>query len=253
MIISVIVMIIGFIALLICKKPETTNKPKPSSKKLSHETIVNGVSIDLSQEEVNKINEQKDRENLIRAAESLKEIIRDDMENTSDTIRKKILYNLCRRIIETKDDLQEVDFIYNNGKLRSNEEVEYYKKWKANEENRNNFNDERHTRNVLCFILPFFITFILICACLGDFALGAPIALVIALFTAMIGSIIGNSINISKAKEYCIDDDDPRLQSEKIKLDIGITSTILTGYSIGRHTKQSGKDLLNVDSWKEMK
>jgi len=253
MIISVIVIIIGFIALLLCKKPGDTNKPKVPSKEPSHETIVNGVSINLSQEEVNKINEQKEHENLIHAAESLKEIIRDDMESTSDIVRKKVLDNLCRRIIETKDDLQEVDFIYNDGELRSNEEVEHYKKWKANEKNRNNFNDERHTRDMLWFILPFFITFILVCVCLGDFTLGAPIALVIALFASMIGSIIGNCINISKAKEYCMDDDDPRLQSEKIKRDVGITSTILTGYSAGKHVKQSGKDLLNVDSWKEMK
>ena len=253
MIVFAIIFAICFFALLFCKKPESTQKIKPPSGEMSEEAIVNGVNIGISQEEVNKINQQKEREEFINAAESLKLIIRDDMESTSNVIRKRVLESLCNRIIETYDDLQEVDFIYNDGKLRTNEEVEYYKKWKSTEKKRENFDDERHTRNVIWFMVPLFTVFILVCVGLGDFAIGAPIALVLGLFAAMIGSIISNSINISKAKEYCIDEDDPRLQSEKTKRNIAVTSTIISGYSIGKHTKQSTKNLLNVESWKEMK
>lgn len=117
------------------------------------------------------------------------------------------------------------------------------------------FDKERHCRNTVYFLLPFFTVFGLSVKYLWDewSIIGPMLSLLLALFASMFGMLLSNSINIAMAKKYDLPDDDRRVQEEINKRKAGLFAMLFSIFYIGNKTKNAIKDISNVDSWKEMK
>lgn len=183
----------------------------------------------------------------------LLETIENDRKSTSDVKRQGFLYELSQRKINTVEDLVELDYLYNNGKLRSYEEVSFRNSYLSTEDNRNNYDQIRHKRNIKYFLIPFFVSSTISIIVLHKFPLWPLLSPTIGLIAAFIGCIKGYDKNIKKAHEYYIPDNDPRVEDEKLKKKIAIAAGITSGITITKHAKKSVKSITNVDSWKEMK
>ena len=170
------------------------------------------------------------------------------MYGTNDLVRKKVLEEMMKINIESRSDYERVEYLYNDGNLRSNEEVELFNKIEATKAERENYDKERHKTNVFAFLIPFVIGTMLGVAIMDDWFFGLPVGLVIGGFAGLIGMAIGHSINIKKAQEYCIPDNDPRVIDEKQKQTVTVVSTGLAGASVIHNTKKAVKDVTNVDS-----
>ena len=191
-----------------------------------------------------------------KAKKELLETIKEDLDNSENILRKKVLESLLRRPILDEDDLVKLDFLYNDGNLRNDEEASYMERYFNTKRKRENFNEERHKVNTIAFIVPFTTVTIIMCIVISKsffFPLYLIIALVPGLVAGLIGSIIGYSTNIRNAKEYCISDDDPRLKEEILKRKAAIAAGITSSIIIGHHAKKDLKELTNVESWSEMK
>lgn len=183
----------------------------------------------------------------------LLEAIENDRKNTSDIKKQGFLFELSQHPINSIKDLQEVDYLYNDGKLRSYEEVSFRNSYIAVQNKRDNYDEIRHKRNTKYFLIPFFVTFTITLIIIRDIIFGPLLALLFGFIAAYIGGIKGYNKNIQKAEEYYIPKDDPRVQDEILKKKVAIASGIAAGVSIGRHAKKVHKDFINVDGWKEMK
>ena len=216
----------------------------------------NGVKISLSKEDINKINVQaakEDAEYFYNRRSCLLAKIKADKDKTDDIIRQKVLSELLKTRIINLQELEKVDFIYNNGKLRSDEEVARYEQYFAFEKERENFDTERHIVNFIAFTLPFTITLIATTFSVTDRTIGVCLGVILGGFIGLIGMLIGYRINIDNAKTYGIPDNDPRVQEEKLKFKIGVASSVAAGASVFHKTKRAASDLGNVDKWSEMK
>ena len=228
-------LIIGFLVLLIiivivCTRKRIEQEPKTNQRtnlQQTHEMKVSGVVIKLSDSEISKIDtmrKEKDKQKFNNEKELLLSKIRNDKNTTHDLVKEKVLDELLKQNIDTDEDLERLEFIYNNGRLRTNEEVEQYDKCIFTKEKRANYNDERQGTTFLAGFVTFIITFFIVYAASGLSAGGAFLGFLIGGFASAIGIIIGHSSNIRKAKEYCIPDDDPRVQDEKTKRNIAVAS-----------------------------
>lgn len=117
------------------------------------------------------------------------------------------------------------------------------------------FEEECHETNVVAFWFPFLISLFITGAWFSMEAsiLGLPLALFVSLFVGMIGMSVGHSVNIERAKDQGISDDDPTVQHEKLEKAMGTVLTTLTLADLLGKTKSSAKDVANVDGWKKMK
>ena len=117
------------------------------------------------------------------------------------------------------------------------------------------FDEECHETNVIAFWFPFLITFF-ITAIWFNIQLpliGTLFALFVALLVGSIGMSIGHSVNLDKAKERGISDNDPRVQYEKNEKNIGTIYGMLTLADLMKHTKSAVDDVTNVEGWRKMK
>lgn len=187
-----------------------------------------------------------------KASEDL--LIRIKHDSVLQSLHSEVSDYLTSKEIHNKDDYDEVVFIYNEGVLKTKEEVDEYKYLK----NLSKFDNSRHIVNFCFFFFPFAIVFCLIFFGVKDFIdlwfLGIPLSLIPAGFISIITMIIGYNINISNAKYiYNLDDDEPSVQKEVMKKKMGILSAIVSGAVITHNTKKGLKEISDVDSWKEMK
>lgn len=258
---SLITFFVFVVVIIICMIVHKNYKP-PTGKhyKLNPDSSLdiktNGVNINLNKEELDKIEHQLVLEDLERykiQREALMTKMKKDRETTDDLIRQKVLDKLLSIRIANQVDLNRVKFLYNDGKLRSNEEVESYDKQFIYEKERMNFDQERHKVNFAAFVIPFLSVGLITMIACDDILFGMPLGLLFGLIGGFFGTLIGYKINIDKAKEYGIPDDNPSVQNEKLKHKIGVASGITAGISIYHNTKNTIKDIKNVDSWKEMK
>lgn len=259
---SLITFIIFVVVIIICiivnntyTPPKCGNYCKVNTDS-SLDVKTNGVDINLTKEDLAEIEHQLILEDIERhnvEQEALITKMKKDRETTSDLIRQKVLDKLLSMRTINQTELDRVKFLYNNGKLRSNEEVEDYDRKITYEKERENYNKERHSVNFAAFMIPFLAVGLITMIACNDILFGLPLGLLFGLMAGFFGMLIGYSININKAKEYGIPDDDPRVQDEKLKRKIGIASGVAAGISIYHNTKNTVKDIKNVDSWKEMK
>lgn len=121
-----------------------------------------------------------------------------------------------------------------------------YKKTKEEE-----FEISRHIINTLSFWIPSLTIYFMLHFFIKG--IGWFIPLFPSAFIGMVGLVIGNNINIYNADALEISDDSPLVEDEKLKRKIGVVSIFTSGFSIFRHMRQNIKNVMNVDSWKEMK
>lgn len=246
-----IVILIIIIGNKILPEPE-----KEILKKYQNDIKVNGINIHLSDEEIEEIERKKEEERkqkFISAKENLTNNILSDLKNTEDLIRKKVLEALLKRKVENIDDYVKLDYLYNDGKLRSNEEVDYMERYFKYQKERENYSEECKKVNLFAYLLPFVFVFIITCVAVNDIVMGPVVGLLFGLIAALIGTSVGHSINIDNAEEYGINKNDPRVVKEINKRRAAIAAIIGVTITTAHHTKNAVKDVINVDSWKEMK
>ena len=233
--------------------------------------IENGVEITLSEKEYRQyVKEHKER--LAEAQRIMRELDLKELTDANTTLNLKITRSLIeeksvikqkvlRTMIKdftTKEDLEYRTWLYNDGKLRNNWEVEEYQIKHKQEAYRNstNFDTSSKMTNIICFIIPFTICIAAVMSKPDAKALWfiyLPIAVLVACFFTFISIMLGYSLNINRGKRKGLTENDTRLQNEKAKRNIGAVSGIAAGVSTYHHAKRSMKEFLNVDSWKELK
>ena len=250
--IVIIFLVIGIIILFFIsnssKPPEQIryyNKDNNSNFRKIH-----GVNIYVSDEEL------KEQQKLVNnefnnRKENLRNRIKNDMNSTDDYIRKKVLEQMLNIPIFVESDYERVSFMYNNGLLRSNDEVHNFDLKKTYHTRQAQYNRSRHKTNAIAFWVPFWIAFLLFAALFGDIFF-LPVALLFALIAGYIGMMIGYSINIDEAKTYELPPNDPAVVDEKRKLTTSAIGGAIAAGSIIHNTKKAVKDVTNVDSWKEL-
>ena len=210
---------------------------------------VNGVNITLTDEE---IQDQKllINEDFNNRRENLRNKILNDRNSTDDYVRKKVLTELLNIPIITEADYKRVDFMYNNGRLRTNEEVHNYDLIHTYQTRKQEYDKSRHKTNALAFWLPFLPTLIIFCLIFNDIMF-FPVALLFALIAGYIGMMIGYKTNVDNAKNFELPADDPSVIDEKRKFTSSVVGGAVAAGSIIHNTKKAVKDVANVDSWKE--
>lgn len=254
--ISVIIFILVIVIGVIVTVKISPEPKKQTSEKNQNDIRINGVVINLSDEEKRKAErqkQQKEQQQFNQVKEYLFSVIYEDWDKTEDIIRKKVLENLLERKIETIDDLAKLDFLYNDGKLRTNEEADYIERFFKYQKERENFDQHCHKVNVYSFLIPFFCVFIITCLFAQDIIFGPLLGLTFGLFASLIGAYIGHDSNIQDAEEYCVPNDNPRLRNEILNKKAAIMAIISSSVVTGHHIKKAIKDIANVDGWKEMK
>lgn len=232
---------------------------KSSDKKVNENPNVikvNGVEIKLTDEEKEKIKQKELKvihKKFIDDKTELLSMIKNNIKETDDIVRKKVLQELLKHPICNQADLDRLTYIYNSGDLRSNEEVLEYDKFVATEDKRKNYDAERHTVNIVCAVLPTIFGLVLGFVVCKMPIMNILISIILGSLFGFIGVMVGYKINIKHAEDYCISKDDPRLLDEKRKRAVGIAAGAISGVAISKHAKQAAKDFLNVDSWKELK
>lgn len=201
---------------------------------------------------------KKGRREFDRKKERLFKSLKSEASKCSGSDRA-FIESLVKTEIRNDRDIERLEakyraFVLHHGNMPM---VEQEMKMYDSINDRNDYESSRHVVNFLHFLVPFVAVFCLIFFPLqkesGVWFLTAPVALIGGGFAALIGMIIGYSVNIARAGEYGLADDDPMVMDERRKRTAGIIATIVSGGSIFRHTKKTVKDIENVDGWKEMK
>lgn len=236
--------------------------PDPASEEIKkppedrNNIKINGVNIHLSDEEKQEIERQKEeqeRQQFVSAKDYLISVIYEDFEKTEDIIRKKVIEKLFDIKIETIDDLAKLDLLYNDGKLRSNEEADCIERFFRYQKEREQYDEKRHKVNAYSFLIPFISVFVITCLLVRDIFAGPLLGLTFGLIASLIGMFIGHDSNIKDAEEYGIPKDDPRVIDEILKRRASIAALVGTAVIAGHHSKKAVKDFVNVDGWEEMK
>ena len=225
------------------------NRSPPEDKNNSFK--VNGVDITLTDEEL-KEQQKLVNDEFNNRKENLRNKIRNDMNSTDDYVRKKVLEQILNIPIFVESDYERVSFMYNNGQLRSNDEVHNFDLKKTYHTRQAQYNRSRHKTNAIAFWAPFWGVFLISAAAFGD-VIFLPVALLFALIAGYIGMMIGYKINVDKATIYELPKDDPAVVDEKRKLTTSVVAGAVSAGSIVHNTKKAVKDVTNVDSWKELK
>lgn len=231
----------------------------------------NGINITLTSEEYKKYLEDKKRklelENKIEKEKRQREIdifyqkndilnhhIQSTLNSCNDILTKKVLQSIMEIAPETEEALSTKEWLYNNGNLRSNEEVSMHEKEIYNAKHKDEYDSERHFVTLLSTIIAFFMVFGLsILALPADLEeLRIVIALVLGLIGSLIGSALGHTINISNAENYGIPSSHPSVKKEKLARGLDIAGASISAVSVIKNTKMAAKDVANVDGWKEM-
>lgn len=247
-------------------------KEEKSRETTSHSVRVHGQDIYLDQKSYEEYRKKKadEEQRVIEEQNAEQEIIREEFKNLvselkdkiyksylycNDNIDKQVFNSLLQTEIKNETDYERLQFVYNDGKLRSNEEVNDYD-WQIQcQKYRENFNTERHKVNIIAFFLPFTLTFTFFTALLWKswrYISLLPSAF-LAFIAGHIGMIVGYKINLSNAELYGIPKDDPAVKAERIKKTSAVIGGAVAAGSIIHHTKSAVKDITNVDGWKEMK
>lgn len=162
--------------------------------------------------------------------------------------------------ITNEDDLREVEWLFNCGELRTNEEVAQRKKEAEDTQyvNSGQYEADCFIRKTAGGFVGFVFGLLLGLRATGvkdgvSIFIGGWIGTFLGLLFSIIGMAIASGINVSSAKEHNVPANHPRYQHDRRELAIAGVSGVVAAGSIGRHTSKAVKDLMNVDGWKEMK
>lgn len=243
------------------------------NKKNRNTIIRNGIKIRLSpyeykkyvamvSEEEEQKKQQKDKEikkaqqNYNNKCKQLNDTIKEKLNSCDDLISRKVLQSILDIPINNRHDYEYKKWLFNNGSLRTNKEVADRELEFSKAKHRESYDTERYIITfifgLLFFVGVFSFVFFTFDFCRRLPVIGIPIALLPALFAALIGSAVGHSINIHNASEYDISPSDPRVQKERIAMGVDIASAAFGTISVGKKAKSAMKEISKPDSWKEM-
>lgn len=258
-IILIILVAIGFLILY-------TNRPSKTletSENLTISSVEEARAFEQRQESLKE--EVREKEQLESDIDSFKEMLEKAIKERQSNIKNdksdeeqvNLFYigeyqKLLNLPYDTREALQSAEWLYNDGKLRTQEEIHSDPLERYFNSNYGHFNVTRHIVNLFSFLIPFIITVTIVSIAIDFPLVGVPIGLLAGLFFGYIGMLIGYSINKSNARDLGLENT-PAYQEEDSKQKIGIASGLLAGRSIYKHTKGAAKDIMNVDGWKEMK
>lgn len=246
----VILLVVGFSILALsvyklCESCESHNKPVDNPNRFK----INGVNITLTDSEIKEQKKLIEDEFKSRRDE-LKNKIQKDRDETEDYVRKRVLDGILCRSMFTESDYERTKFMYNDGRLRSNEEVANYDRFQSYTKERANYTKECKKNNAIGFWIPFLIVFIFFCLLFHDIMF-LPVSLLFGLIAGFIGLMIGYKTNIRNAKTYGVSSDDPVLKNEKAKFSTGVISGTVAAGLIIHNTKKNAKELMDVNSWEK--
>lgn len=201
-----------------------------------------------------KRNKPSEEEVIAQNVAAYKRDIKYQLEHETLESRKERLEALLDMNCQTKEDLNVLEYLYNDGNLRTTAEFEDVFNYRyAEKQNYHlDYDEECKKRNIIAALFPPLIIFFVLMfgTSLHENILGLVICLLAALVVALISMTAGHAMNVNDAKDYGISADNPRVIHERNQRDIGIASTIIATHSIYKNTKKAVKDIFNVDSWK---
>lgn len=232
----------------------------------------NGIEITLTPSEYRKYVEEQNRkaeeqkaiekenakiahEAFLRKNQELNDNISVTINNCNDIVVKKVLETILAITPENEVAFETKEWLFNNGYLHTNEEVNAREKDIYNAKHRETYDAERHLVTFLASIISFVVAFGLsILALPSDLdELKFIIAIWLGLIGALVGSVIGHTINIANAEDYGLPLSHPSVEKERIARGIDIAGVAIGSASAIKNAKNAAKDITNVDGWKEFK
>lgn len=157
--------------------------------------------------------------------------------------------------INDEKTLEYIEWLYNYGKLRTEEEIAARTKTIniANYLQSGSYDSDCFNNNFLFGLVGFVLGFGLIMSSGILWVFRLPLGIFIGGVVWLIAGIISRTININLAKKHNIPINHPSVMKERINRGVFIGSTIGAVAHTVSHAKKSVKDITNVDAWKEMK
>jgi len=166
--------------------------------------------------------------------------------------------------ISTEEELDYTEWLFNDGNLRTNEEIRQRQQSLENTKYvlSGDLKSDCAKRTYFFSLIPFFITCGIIVlwfyrASYHNWGpalfFGLPVGIVVGGFVGLIGSAIAHNINSSAAKNLNVPEADYITRLEKVKMGVSIGAAVGAAAHTVSHAKKSVKDITNVDVWKEIK
>ncbi len=251
-ILLIIVMLTGIVLVLKFGERPNLNNCKTDYKSLALQEIEE----QRKQERLKKEEEERLRaeEELKQKSEKLNVQIQEAINLTKSQNIKLLLQDILNSPVKDKSSLIEKKWLFNNGKLRTLEEIETHEHELRRiflEEHPEYYNKMCNDRNIKYGVVGFMIgCFSVAFTEINKGLLGLP-----CLFTGLLGvafaECISHSTNIKYAEEINFFSD--KVYKEKTALNTYTTGSAASGLYLLHHTKKSLKEISNPDSWKEMK
>lgn len=232
----------------------------------------NGIEITLTPSEYRKYIEEQNRkaeeqkamekenakiahEAFLRKNQELNDNISVAINNCNDIVVKKVLETILAITPENEEAFETKEWLFNNGYLHTNEEVNAREKDIYNAKHRETYDAERHLVTFLASIISFVVAFVLsILALPSDLdELKFIIAIWLGLIGALVGSVIGHTINIANAEDYGLPKSHPSIEKERIARGLDVAGIAVSSISTVRNIKKAAKEIENPESWNEFK
>ena len=216
--------------------------------------------LEEKEREEKKQREKEDNERkqkiLAEKTKTLNESIQKAMKKEKSPNIKELLKTILETPVGDEFSFNEKSWLFNDGKLRKLSEIEQHEhelKEKYYDEHPEVFDSECRKVNTAALWIPFFIVFFMVVGTVSndEFIMIFPFAIIAAMFAGLVGMGVGHKVNLERAKEYNIDND--RTAYERKELMLTKAGLLFTTVSTLHHAKKNLKDIVNVDSWKEMK
>lgn len=164
--------------------------------------------------------------------------------------------------INDEDTLDYVEWLYNYGDLRTEEEIAEREK-AINDSyyiDSGQYESDCKANKTAWGVCGFLAGFLITLAAVEDFhnpaiflVIGWMVCGFIGTLCAFIGMLIASGMNIETAKLHNVPKNHPRYQHDRRELALGGVSGVIAAGTIARKAHKTAKDIGNVDSWKEMK
>lgn len=186
----------------------------------------------------------------------LKNLDSPDVKEASDFLINE-LEGLYEMPINSKKELDYAEWLFNNGKLRTQSEIIQRRQDKRNYQyiKSGDYEMDCFINKTLWgaggFIIPAAICIAKWWKSMWVFSI-IP-AIFIGGISSLIGMYIASEMNVERAKKYKVPPDHPRYIHDKNEMTVAKAAGVISAVSVGKHTKKAIKNVANVDSWKEFK
>ena len=218
----------------------------------------NEFKIENCVNEFDDFKKRKEKEELEYYINLLENNIDFEIKITKDEETKKLFQKVKSIKCETQEEYDFKDWLWNYGKLRTSEEIEEYKKKKANEEWYKT--EWKNTDTGLYKFLAFTPVFIPIIGMLcslppdGDcgFFFTCLFLLIPAIIVSCIISACIDTATINEAKKHDVSPYDPKLRKTIRSRNTAIGGAVGGAAGIVSGTKKAVKGVTDVDNWPKL-